>query len=208
MKAFGCALYRFCHSTLFLALLVTAVLLTASAQMLEREWAAWLGQRVPISWVQTASMRTLARLDASVLTPSTLSVERQNTLNSKLSSLHIPRAEPLLYELVFRHGGGLGAQNFTLAGGQIVVTDEWVQQFSNDRALLTALTVQLGHVLNRDALRSTVERAPIEILVALFRGDAQTGVRLMSEAQPLMVHDARYEEEAQAFSQSVLAINP
>ncbi|MEC5385363.1 hypothetical protein VVD49_06485 [Uliginosibacterium sp. H3] len=191
-----------------LALLGVAVALTAAAHFLEREWAAWIGQRAPTSWVQAASIQTLQRLDASVLQPSTLSAETQSSILTRFASLRVPEGDAPLYELVFRRGGAMGARSFTLAGGQIVVTDEWVAQFADSRALLSALSVQLGHLQNHDALRSSVDHAPLRMLLAIFRGDAETGTHIMSVNQPVLEHDAHCEQEARDFAQAVMRANP
>jgi len=201
-------LSRHCNPRVLLGSLVLAIVLTASAHFLEREWSYWLAQRVPVSWAHVASVRTLERLDATVLDPSSLTADRQNAINTKFAALRIPQGTAPLYELVFRHGGGLGAQGFTLAGGQILITDEWVQQFGNDRALLAALAVQLGHLKNHDALRSVVDHAPLRILLALFRGDAREGAHLIGTAQPVLIHDKHCEEEAQEFGMAVMRANP
>lgn len=190
-----------------LILLALAVAMTAAGHYLERGWALWLGEHVPVSWVQAASIHTLNRLDANVLTPSSLPLERQNAINVKFAALRIPQGETLAYELVFRRGGALNARAFTLAGGQIVVTDEWVSQFPTDSGLLRALSEQLGHLHNHDALRGSVDHSPMAILIALTRGDVQTGIRLMSEAQPILEHDARCEELAQSFAEVVMQAN-
>ena len=191
-----------------LVVLAMAVVVTAAGHIFERELAGWLGQRAPASWVQAASARTLQRLDATTLSPSALTLDRQNAINTKFAALHMPQGEQPLYELVFRHGGNFGAQSFTLAGGQIVVTDEWVQGFADDRALLAALSVHLGHLQHHDALRISVDHARLSMLLALFRGDARTGTRLMSDAQPVLQYDKRSELEAQQFSQAVMEANP
>jgi hypothetical protein len=191
-----------------LCLLGVAVVITALAHFFEREWAGWIGQRAPASWVQAASARTLLRLDTTVLKPSTLSANSQTDINTKFAALQVPQRDAPPYELVFRHGGALGARDFTLAGGQIVITDERVQQFDNDRALLAALSVQLGHLQHHDALRNSVAQAPFRMLLAIFRGDARTGTRIMSENQPVFQYDARSEEEASAFARAVMQANP
>jgi Zn-dependent protease with chaperone function len=202
------SLCRLGNQRLLLTVFAVAVLLTLAARFLEREWALWLGERAPISWERAASTRTMQRLDSTVLSPSTLPLDRQNLINTEFAALRIPQGEPPLYELVFRHGGAFGIRSFTLSGGQIVVTDEWVQQFSNDRALLGALAVQLGHLRNHDALRSSVDKAPMSMLLALFRGDAEAGTRIMSDSQPVLQHDEHCEEEARQFSSAVMQVNP
>ena len=191
-----------------LVLLALAVVLTAAAHILEREWASWIGQRAPTSWVQAASTQTLQRLDATLLKPSTLTADRQTVINTRFAALRVPEGDPPLYELVFRRGGAMGARSFTLAGGQIVITDEWVQQFSDDRALLAGLSVQLGHLQNHDALRSSVDHAPLSMLLAIFRSDAPTGTSIMSANQPVLEHDAHCEEEARAFGEAVMRASP
>jgi hypothetical protein len=158
--------------------------------------------------VQAASAQTLQRLDATLLKPSTLTTDRQTVINTRFAALHVPRGDAPLYELVFRHGGAMGARSFTLAGGQIIATDEWVEQFSDDRALLAELSVQLGHLENHDALRSSVDHAPLRMLLAIFRGDAHTGTSIMSANQPVLQHDAKCEAEARAFADAVMRANP
>jgi hypothetical protein len=190
-----------------LVLLALAVTLTAAAHFFERELAGWLGQRVPVSWVQAASANTLQRLDVSLLSPSTLSQDRQNAINTQFAALRIPQGEQP-YELVFRRGGTSGMQSFTLSGGQIVLTDEWLQQFENDRALLAALSVHLGHLQHHDALRASVDHARLCLLFALFRGDTRTGTQLMSDAQPVLQYDKRSELEAEQFGKAVMLANP
>ncbi|HSD38234.1 MAG TPA: hypothetical protein VLC92_12045 [Rhodocyclaceae bacterium] len=201
-------LYRHGGQRVVLVLLGLAVVLTAAAHVLEREWASWIGQRAPASWVQAASTQTMQRLDATVLRPSKLTADRQTIINTRFAALRVPEGNASLYELVFRHGGAMGARSFTLAGGQIVVTDEWVQQFHDDRALLAELSVQLGHLQNHDALRSSVDHSPLRMLLAIFRGDAHTGTRIMSINQPVLEHDPHCEAEARAFAESVMRANP
>jgi hypothetical protein len=201
-------LYRHGGQRVVLVLLGLAVVLTAAAHFLEREWASWIGQRAPTSWVQAASTQTMQRLDATVFRPSTLTADRQTVINTRFAALHVPEGEAPLYELVFRRGGAMGARSFTLAGGQIVITDEWVQQFTDDRALLSELSVQLGHLHNHDALRSSVDHSPLRMLLAIFRGDARTGTNIMSVNQPVLEHDPHCEAEAHAFAQAVMRANP
>ncbi|MDB5887463.1 MAG: Zn-dependent protease with chaperone function [Rhodocyclales bacterium] len=202
------ALCRHASPRVLLALLALAVALTMAGHFFKRGSADWLVEHVPASWAQAASDRTLHRLDASVLKPSALPLDRQTAINTEFAALRVPQGEPPLYRLVFRHGGALGARGFTLAGGQIVVTDEWVQQFGNDRALLTALSTQLGHLQHRDALRSAIAHARLGMLLALFRGDAETATRLMSDAQPVLEYDERSEQAAARFSTVVMQANP
>jgi hypothetical protein len=201
-------LYRHGGQRVLLVLLGLAVVLTAAAHFLEREWAAWIGQRAPISWVQAASTQTLQRLDATVLKPSILTTDRQTAINTHFAALRMPEGDAPLYELVFRRGAAMGARSFTLAGGQIVITDEWVQQFSDDRALLTELSVQLGHLQNHDALRSSVDHAPLRMLLAIFRGDARVGTSIMNANQPFLEHDAHCDAEARDFAEAVMRANP
>lgn len=191
-----------------LLLLLVALALTAAGHFLEREWAHWLGQRAPSSWVKAASARTLQRLDATTLGPSTLPHDRQAAINTRFASLVVPDSSRPLYELVFRSGGKLGARSFTLAGGQIVITDEWVKQFHDERALLSELAVQLGHLQHDDALRGAVDKAPMRMLLALVEGDADKATSLMSDAQPVLQHDAHCEEEAREYGRAVMQANP
>lgn len=201
-------LLHYCDHRVALVLLALAVVLTAVAPFLNHMGAAWLSPRIPISWVQIASTRTLAHLDSTLLIASKLPASRQRGINTQFAALRVPLAEPPLYELIFRHGGVLGARSFTLAGGQIVITDEWILQFGNDVDLIAALAEQLGHLQNRNALRRAVEAAPMSILLAVFRSDAPTGIRLLSDTRTISSSTERDDKFAKDFSRRVMRINP
>jgi Zn-dependent protease with chaperone function len=191
-----------------LILLAFALLLTAFAHPAERAIGSWIANRAPGSWVYAGSIQTLQRLDEAALSPSRLPDALQMQIRSQFAALRMPSGDAPLYELVFRKSNQLGAISFALAGGQIIVTDEFVARFGSERELLTALTMQLGHLQHRHALRAITDRAPLKMALNLLSDDASSGVQLISEAQPILEHDAHALNEAQSFAEAVMRTNP
>jgi predicted Zn-dependent protease len=82
-----------------------------------------------------------------------------------------------------------------------VLTDELVQLAGDDRELVGVLAHELGHIEQRHALRSVLQKSALSLAVSLFTGDVSSS---FAAALPSFLLEARYsrefEREADAFA--------
>ncbi|GAA5165925.1 hypothetical protein GCM10025770_22260 [Viridibacterium curvum] len=191
-----------------LTLLGVALLLTALSHPIERLLGGMIASRIPSSWVYSGSIQSLQRLDAASLAPSQLPEAVQMQIRSRFAALRMPTSNAPLYELVFRRSDRLGPISFALAGGQIVVTDAFVAQHPSEEDLMNALTLQLGHLQHRHALRAITDHSLLSMVRYLVSDDASNGIRLISQEQPVLQHDEHCVAEARSFAEEVMRLNP
>ncbi len=135
--------------------------------------------------------QTLAALDRTVFSPSTLSDEevqkRRDAFTAFVEgeSLQPPRLE-------FRHAGTPNA--LALPGGIIVVTDEMVQTTANDAEFLAVVAHEMGHVHGHHAMRLVLQSSGLAVLMTALAGDA-VGTTVLAAAVPAILLRTRYSRQ-------------
>ncbi|OUR65800.1 hypothetical protein A9Q79_02075 [Methylophaga sp. 42_25_T18] len=134
--------------------------------------AKWVAHQVPADLYYDTGEETLKYMDKAFLEPSTLSINRQQTLrNTFLSQLDELELDiPIRIE--FRQGNLMGANAFALPSGMIVFTDELVNMACDDQELIAIFGHELGHIEHRHMIRSVLQSSFIAIATVMLIGDA------------------------------------
>lgn len=142
-------------------------------------------------------------LDESYLTESELSADQKSQIERAFKK-YLNAVDPVLisdYNLVFR-SSRIGPNAFALPGGSIVMTDEIVDLFDADeKALFGVFAHELGHVKNRDAMKSLVQVSALGILMNLWVGDFSSTLAAM----PVLIGQAQYSREVERSADSSAA---
>lgn len=174
--------------------------------------ASWVAQRLPAELTAMMDKQTLTTLEGHFLTPSTLSMERQQALASQFSALQTANSGKVpAYTLIFRHSEAIGPNAFALPGGTILVTDTLVkladQSSAADAQVLGVLTHELGHVHYQHALRQFVQGTIVAAFVTWYLGDFSS----LLAAAPIALLNTRYtrafEEEADDYAATMMVEN-
>lgn len=133
-------------------------------------------------------------LDEQVFGPSALAPERQDELRSAMLDVMAEVGVDGTYELVFRDGGKAGANAFALPSGIVILTDQLVALAANDAELQAIMAHEIGHVRNRHALRSLLQRSFATGLLIVITGDIAAAGGL-AVTLPTMLLNASYSRE-------------
>jgi len=75
------------------------------------------------------------------------------------------------FDLLFRDMPGMGPNAFALPGGTIVMTDAFVEQFSQRDVLAGVLGHEIGHVVEEHGLKRLYRSLSLYLLIAFLAGD-------------------------------------
>jgi Zn-dependent protease with chaperone function len=165
----------------------------------------WVADRAafatPVSVLGPVTDRTLELLDGQYLRPSTLSDARQAQLEAVFARVTSTIGQGYSYRLMLRDSPVLGANAFALPNGAVVMTDDLVALSHNDAELEGVLAHEVGHVINRHALRGVYQGAGVFLVVSLIAGDF-TGVTSLAASLPAVLiqngYSQQFENEADA----------
>ncbi len=147
---------------------------------------------------------TLRVLDHTTFHPTTLTTARQAQLRGIFADIAAGvSASDTHFRLEFRGGGSIGANALALPSGIVVLTDELEQLAENDDELRGVLAHEVGHLVNRHAMRMLVQASAMTLLIVGVFGDA-SGVSSLAAVAPTVLVTAAYsrdfEREADAFA--------
>jgi len=147
---------------------------------------------------------SLTVLDRSVFQPSKLPPERQAELRRLFAEVAADAGgEGSRYRLELRAGGSVGANAFALPSGIVVLTDQLEQLARSDDELRGVFAHEVGHLVNRHAMRLLVQTSASALLVVGVFGDV-SGVSSLAATAPTVLLNAAYsrdaEREADAFA--------
>jgi len=167
----------------------------------------WIAFKIPEKMLLQLGGGTLKFLDHAALQPSKLPEVRQRALRHAFERLVVPDGVMAPHEIVFRQGGGVGANALTLPDGTIVVTDELVKLASDDEEIVAVLAHELGHLNRRHSLRMLIQGSIVAFVVAWYIGDVSN----VAAGVPTLLLQARYsrdnEREADYFAAAMLKAN-
>jgi Zn-dependent protease with chaperone function len=196
------------RSKFVLPSIVAFVVLAFAGYQWVLPWAATAGAAyIPAAVGVKLSDQALRILDGSVLLPSKIAKDRQQTLSAKFHALRLPEGGTAQAELLFRRSPQLGANAFTLPDGRIIVLDDLITIIGDDRQILATFTHEAGHARGRHSLRLLLQSSAVGAFLALYVGDISS---LLAVA-PATLIQARYsrdlEEQADDYGAAVLALN-
>ncbi|GJG93417.1 M48 family metallopeptidase [Cupriavidus pauculus] len=170
-------------------------------------WTAGLVARaIPARLEAQLGEASLASLDR-VVKPSTLPEADRQAIRDNFAALRRPADPGHDYRILFRHGGGIGANALALPGGTIVVTDELVKLLGTGTAMTGVLAHEAGHVTRRHGLQQVFQASAVGALTAYLFGDVSTLLATVPTAILAMRYSRDHERAADAFAVEVLREN-
>lgn len=166
-------------------------------------WAAKaIAEMLPPSILDVASQQTLSMLDRSMLSATELDDDTRERLKAHFKPLIASHADDDL-NIIFRKGGGLGANAFALPDGTIIFTDEMVGLAQHDEELSAVLAHEIGHVVRRHGMRSIVQDSLLGFAILAVTGDISGSSELFIGLPVLlteMAYSREFEREADQYA--------
>lgn len=135
---------------------------------------------------------------------------RQQELRARFDRLVSGMADSSRYQLEYRNAPTIGPNALAIPGGTVVVTDQLVTLFSDDREFDAVVAHELGHQQHRHALRQTLRSSFVVVIAALFAGDVSSASTIVVGVPTFLLqsHYSRgFEEEADRFAFNTLTAN-
>lgn len=172
-------------------------------------WAAdRIAEQIPAGIEAKLGEGVLEQLDKRFgFEPSGLETTREAALRERFARVVAASGIAGEQRLEFRRAESVGANALALPGGTIVVTDDLVNAFGDDRAFDAVIAHELGHQQHRHALRQTLRSSFVIVLGAFFAGDvsAASSVVIGVPTFLLQSHYSRgFEEESDRFAFTTL----
>jgi Zn-dependent protease with chaperone function len=166
-----------------------------------------LASHIPAGVEHALGEQVLASLDRFGVKASGLDQARQDELAARFAKLSEGLEGAADYHVQFRDAPAIGANAFALPGGTIVVTDQLIALFCDDREFDAVVAHEMGHEQNHHTLRQTLRGSMIAIVAALFAGDVSSAGAVVV-AVPTFLLDSHYsrefEDEADHFALDLL----
>ncbi len=171
-----------------------------------------LSKRIPPSIPARMDKETLALLDRGALTPTTLSIERQNTVIERFKQLQVLQGQiKPAYNLVFRNSEVIGPNAFALPGGTILITDQLIKLADQDPKepdqVIAVLSHELGHISHRHALRQIVQSSIVAFAMTWYLGDISSLLAAVPTAILQTKYSREFESEADDYAILMLEKN-
>ncbi len=162
---------------------------------------------VPAEMDQQIGVDGLALLDQQVFGPSTLSADARRQIEGAMLEVIAVVGDDQAYQLEFRAGNKVGPNAFALPAGIVIVTDELVALTEDTSELQAILAHEIGHVLNRHALRTLLQGSVVTGLLAVMSGDAAAAGGLAAAIPATLAragYSRQFEYEADAVAKRYL----
>lgn len=135
--------------------------------------ADWLAFRTPHVVLAAISSQTLETMDRIALDPSTLTPGERKRARALFARVAKVANEPASrYALLFRGGGAVGPNAFSLPDGRVIITDELYKLSRSDDELEGVFGHEIAHADRRHALKLLYEDSLVPAAIALMTGDA------------------------------------
>jgi Zn-dependent protease with chaperone function len=154
---------------------------------------------------------TLRLLDRTTFSASALSADRQAQLRALFAGVtQDAQASGIHFDLQLRKGGAVGANALALPSGVVILTDELVAVSHDDDELRGVLAHEVGHLVNRHAMRMLVQSSGTTLLLLAVFGDVSSAASLAAAAPAVLVSSAYsrdFERQADAFAFQWMALH-
>ena len=180
------------------AVIVTAVMVWLTAVYGIPRSAEYIAFQLP-EFATEKLGGSLTVLDETLFEPSELDASRQQQVRD-LVAPYLAEYQELKPQLEFRSGMMVNA--FALPGGEIVLTDGFVNLVANDKELLAVLFHELGHLKHRHITRRALQGSMTTILLIFITGDIDT-VDFLTGIPTLILdlsYSREFEKEADNFA--------
>ena len=191
------------HGTLvLLAVLTVAIGVFAAARWGIPLASERVARQLPPTVHAQLGTGALSELDEFLFKPSQLPAARRAMIEAQFDRF-APADDLMLYRVVFRDGGLIGANAFALPDGTIVVTDQLVELALNNDEVLAVLFHEMGHVYHRHSMRKLLSHSALALIAFLIIGDVSSVGDLVLALPGLLTESAysrAFETEADAYA--------
>jgi Zn-dependent protease with chaperone function len=129
----------------------------------------------PNVFIEQLDRGTLSTIDFTMASPTKLEQAEKDRIRDILERMVSKMPQDAKgqteFNLLFRSMPSVGPNAFAMPGGTIVMTDQFVEKFSDDDVLAAVLGHELGHVVEQHGLRQIYRSLSIYVLVAFLVGD-------------------------------------
>ncbi|MDO9600049.1 MAG: M48 family metallopeptidase [Azoarcus sp.] len=175
-----------------LGLIVTVGLVWAGVQWGVPAVAKLAAFSLPADVNAHADRMVLELLDKQFLSASTLSAAEQARLQAVFAPFVADAGDQPPVRVLFRDAGKtIGPNALALPAGTIVLTDQLVALAQHDEELVAVLAHEIGHAVNRHALRRSIQASAMGLLAMLVVGDVSS-VSSAATAIPLILTELGY----------------
>lgn len=161
-----------------------------------------LAPHIPERVIVAVSKGALVSLDAQILKPSALPLQRQQEIEARMAAFAEAGKLPH-YTLNFRSAPNLPPNAFALPNGDIVIFDSLIETLNDDEAI-AVFAHELGHVAHYDGLRQLIEGAVVSTAAAVYFGDLSSAVAALSTAALQANYSQTFESQADAYAAAAL----
>ena len=192
-----------------LALVVTVATVAAAIHWGIPAAARHVAFALPVTIMEQSEDAALRVLDdGGLLRPSRLTHDEHVRLQAAFRPLLDAHDDTQSLRVIFRDAShSIGANALALPAGTIVFTDQIVALARNDEELLAILAHEIGHVVHRHAVRSTIQASTLSLAAVLILGDVSS-VAATAASIPILLTELGYsrdfEREADAFAVAAL----
>lgn len=188
---------------------LTALFITVALVVAAYVWGLpWVAERVadrlPDGLLTTIDQRFFAAVDDRLLKPSKLRLERQVALRAHIGTLRLPGGKANDGAKVHFRRAELGANAFALPGGGIVILDELVDLADDDEEIVAVVAHEIGHVVDRHALRQMLQASAVGLALAWYVGDVSNLLAIAPASLLETRYSRDFERQADAFAARVL----
>ncbi|NVK54313.1 MAG: M48 family metallopeptidase [Alteromonadaceae bacterium] len=190
---------------LIASILLSPLLLFGTFKYLVPALAITFADYVPDSLTAVTSRHTLAVLDRTLLSPSTLPDETASKIRASFSPLLAAYSrDGRRYRVLFRQTDAMGANAFALPDGTIVFTDDIIELMGTEPGDLQAILLhEIGHVEHNHSMRLVAESLATTLIITYFFGDVSGLIELFMGVSGTVVenqYSQRLEWEADGFA--------
>lgn len=152
---------------------------------------------IPVRATEHISVQTLATLDRFIFEESALPEDQQQQLQKRFEELtQAVDRKGFNFKLHFRSMQGI-PNAMALPGGDIIVTDSFVNLANKPEEIDAVLLHEIGHVVERHGLTQVIQASTVSVVVAVAIGDASGASDLMVGV-PTMIMQSSYSRDAES----------
>ncbi len=184
---------------IFIAVIATVIMVWVTAVYGIPRSAEYIAFQLP-EFATEKLGGSMTVLDETLFDPSELEASRRQEIRD-LFAPYLASYKDLKPKLEFR--SGMMANAFALPGGEIVLTDDFVNLVEDDKELLAVLFHELGHLKYRHITRRALQDSMLTILIILVAGDTIDTVEFVAGIPTLILdlsYSRAFEDEADKFA--------
>lgn len=157
--------------------------------------AGFIANKMPIGATEAISKNALKNMDRFIFDESELSDEAQSKWQAQFDSI-VSQVDTKGFDLTL-HFRQLGVPNaMALPGGDIIVTDEFIELIDDPGEFDGVLLHEVAHVVERHGLQQVIQASTLTIIIALATGDV-SGAGELAVSLPVFLTKSNYSRQSE-----------